>query len=173
MCSLGEATAWDLKPNAADLAGVLIQVLDIARHPRVPHDPRRHSLGMSWGSAFPSGALHPGYVRHGFLGRQPNQSKLPDSKTTSTELAPVVCDAVQPVIAIARSRRSRSVTFEAPDHADWQALILARNQSRVPGVIECLIRDLLTGRPVIPAGSCVDDLVALIDVILVTAVDHD
>jgi hypothetical protein len=172
MRALGVGAAVDFQADAADLADVVVQVLDPLGHSAVAD----HALGDALrpvGCQLTGGhgrlrrrlLLPPGGATVGLLQHEP-----PHQRAVEAGLGPVLGDGVEAVIPVAEGRRVRGAPVGATDHADWQSSLLGADQGQV-AASELLVCHLSVGA-VLAALAGVDDPVALVAVVGV-ATGHD
>jgi len=92
----------------------------------------------------------------------------PDPKTGSPRLVPVIVHQVQPVVAVPNARRVRRVVSGTPNDMNRKTVQTAVCERPVPPA-EVLVRNLLVGFRVSAAVAHVDDIIAVVQVVLVTA----
>ena len=97
---------------------------------------------------------------------------MPDPKTGSPRLVPVVVHKVQPVVAVPSARRVRRVVAGTPNDPNRKTVQTAICERLVPPA-EILVRDLLVGFLGSAAVSRVDAHVAVVQVVLVTSRQDD
>src|SRR5690606_30139807 len=104
-----------------------------------------------------------------------DQLELADTELRSILMVrePVRDDLVETVIAVSAAGRVRLLATSPADHTDRKSLQLATDQSGVPRVIEILVPNLLLGDRILPPVAGVDDLVTVVPVVGVAAVEDD